>query len=329
MNRHEYSDGSSLVVLFLQQISSNDYEHLNDLSRIKYLVIDEADRMIQLGSFPQLSSILDAVQRANPMVDDDDDEEDLVNDTGIESSMGRMLGLPGIPGESRVTMLSDDILRRVAAQRGEAVPEPMELPEERMSDNDEVDESADAMDSSDEELALPSLPPVHRQTFVFSATLTLPSTSTAKPAKQRRHDFTVGGAIAEILDKAHAKGRTKVVDLSTNTKGNELIEPSNKTSKPAKMAKTAAGVHKFQLPPGLELHQIKCTQKHKDSYLYAYLMTTAEGNSGPCLVFCNSIACVRRVGKTLEALGLDVRILHAQMQQVRRYNSNIRSYYWQ
>jgi len=46
-------------------------------------------------------------------------------------------------------------------------------------------------------------------------------------------------------------------------------------------------------------------------------MTTVDGSAGPALVFCNSIAGVRRVGTVLQTLGLSVRMLHAQMQQVR------------
>ena len=283
------------------QIASKEYEHLADLSRVKYLVIDEADRMIQMGSFPQLYSILDDVQRANPM-DGDDEEEDLIDD-GEDLEADRMFGLPGIPGEARVKMLSNDVLEKIEALRRGEKPQPIE------ESDDDVSESS--YKGMEDEISLPAAPPVFRQTFVFSATLTLPATNTVKPVKKRRHDFTVGGAITEILDKSHAKGKTKVVDLSTHTKGNELIENVGK-----KAPKNNAASSKFQLPPGLQLQHVKCTQKHKDSYLYAYLMTTSEGSSGPCLVFCNSIAGVRRVGRTLQTLGLDVRILHAQMQQV-------------
>lgn len=73
-----------------------------------------------------------------------------------------------------------------------------------------------------------------------------------------------------------------------------------------------------RLPPGLTLGEISCAQRHKDSHLYAYLVTTRQGSSGPCLVFCNSIACVRRVGETLKTLGLPVKMLHAQMMQKSR-----------
>jgi len=138
--------------------------------------------------------------------------------------------------------------------------------------------------------------------FIYSATLTLPFTSLNEKRKRKARDGLEGG-IAEILDRTRAMGETKVIDLSSNS-----MVSTNSSSR------SQAGV---RLPPGLVLEQVKCTQLHKDSHLYAYLMTTSQGASGPCLIFCNSIAAVRRVGKTLECLGMSVRILHAQMQQVR------------
>jgi ATP-dependent RNA helicase DDX24/MAK5 len=76
-----------------------------------------------------------------------------------------------------------------------------------------------------------------------------------------------------------------------------------------------------KLPPGLSLYEIKCTQKHKDSHLYAYLTTTKQGASGTALVFCNSIGAVKRVAETLKVLGLPTRTLHAQMEQKGRISS--------
>jgi ATP-dependent RNA helicase DDX24/MAK5 len=289
------------------QISSRDHAHLNDLSQLRFVVIDEADRMIQQGSFPQLSQILDAVQRANPM-DDEEDESEL-SDKGKDDA-GRMLSLPGILGEAKVTMLSDDILQRIKEQAGEK-PNIKDF----AADKFEEEICEDSVGSQDE-ISLPALPPVRRQTFVYSATLTLPGVRAQpnhKKQKGKRPLKHLDGAISEILEKAHVKGETKIVDLSnafvkdTVTK----VEGENKKEK-TKTRKTS----RFQLPPGLKLQEIKCTQKHKDSHLYAYLLTTIDGSSGPSLVFCNSIAAVRRVGATLQTLGLQVRILHAHMQQV-------------
>jgi len=306
-------------------MSSREHEHLNDLSQIRFLVIDEADRMIQQGSFPQLVSILDSVQRANPMEDDDSDEEDFddEDDGGIDSE--RLLGLPGVRGEAKTVMLNDDILAEIARQRGEITEEDIVQPQVREMDDDEYEteqaNNENLEEDDDSQISLPPPPPVYRQTFVYSATLTLPASSnfskrSTAGTKKPRYDADVDGAIAEILEKSRAKGKTKIVDLSNMSHKKEL-----KTNRQATKDQESSSEEKFRLPEGLSLQQIKCTQRHKDSHLYAYLMTTAEGSSGPCLVFCNSIAGVRRVGTTLQALGLDVRILHAQMQQRARFKA--------
>eukprot|EP00522_Entomoneis_paludosa_P005391 CAMPEP_0172472264 /NCGR_PEP_ID=MMETSP1065-20121228/68248_1 /TAXON_ID=265537 /ORGANISM="Amphiprora paludosa, Strain CCMP125" /LENGTH=921 /DNA_ID=CAMNT_0013230395 /DNA_START=192 /DNA_END=2957 /DNA_ORIENTATION=+ len=300
-----------------EMMSSREYEHLNELSQIRFLVIDEADRMIQQGSFPQLGRILDAVQQANPMDDDDSDDEDEF-DEDEEDDDDRLLGLPGVPGEAKLTMLNDNILAEIARQRGEDGEEEMLEPAVREMDDDEfATEGVDDEDGDEEsQISLPPPPPVYRQTFVYSATLTLPASvnfsKRNSDKKKPRYQADVDGAIAEILEKSRAKGKTKIVDLSNV---NKKISKQTSGQSEQKAEKESKKQDAIRLPAGLTLQQIKCTQRHKDSHLYAYLMTTAEGSSGPCLVFCNSIAGVRRVGTTLQALGMDVRILHAQMQQ--------------
>ena len=265
--------------------------------------MDEADRMTQEHSFPQLIEVLDAIHAANPR-DDDDEEEDDDSDSDDEDG-NRLLGLPGVRGEAQLTMLSDDILQRIEEQKGTSKAESKEIPDEEYPEVDSDNEDDMSEGSIDDAFA--PVEKVHRQTFIYSATLTLPFTSTntktnSKAAK-RSKKLGLEGGIAEILEKTRAMGETKVVDLSS--------------SSPIKTQAGTKSKNGVRLPPGLSLEQIKCTQRHKDSHLYAYLMTTEQGASGPCLVFCNSIAAVSRVGATLTALGFAVRILHAHMQQVR------------
>ncbi len=292
-----------LPFIAFQQMSSREHPHLNDLSQLRFLVMDEADRMIQQGSFAQLKRILDAVHRANPMTESDDEDMDDVD----EEDCDRMLGLPGIRGEAKVTMLSDDILSELAKQR----QEPAEV-KELIDDEYEEELKHEYESESDEDaISLPSSPPVHRQTFIFSATLTLPGSEISK--KRKRTDTSgLDGAIAQLVEIAHAGGKTKIVDLSHSEKPTTKVTVGNEKKKQKKDPND-----RFRLPPGLRLQQIKCTQLHKDSHLYAYLMTTKEGRSGPCLVFCNSIAAVKRVGTTLQTLGIQTKMLHANMQQVR------------
>lgn len=264
--------------------------------------------MTQEHSFPQLINILDAVHAANP-ADGGEDEESSDNESSVDDEEDdRLLGLPGVRGEAQLTMLTDNILEQVEAQKESSAPESKEVPDEDFPEED-------SQDGEEEESVIeifpqesPSKEKVHRQTFIYSATLTLPFTSTKAKGttKVGKRSIKLGleGGIAEILEKTRAMGQTKVVDLSTAS----LPKVSSDNNRVAR-----GGV---RLPPGLSLEQIKCTQRHKDSHLYAYLMTTAQGASGPCLVFCNSIAAVRRVGATLQMLGFAVRILHAHMQQV-------------
>ena len=287
------------------QLSSGDNDHLQDLTQIQFLVLDEADRMTQEHSFPQLVKILDLVNAANPSEEDDDSEDDDSDDESEDGS--RLLGLPGIRGEAQLTMLTDDILNQLQAQKSSTDPDRVDLPEDKDSEDD--DELDGVEDDIPEDLFATPEPRVHRQTFIYSATLTLPFTSTnttsASNSKRRKKGKKLGldGGIAEILEKTNAMGETKVVDLSSSSPSTSSLANHRKSN----------GV---RLPPGLSLAQIKCTQRHKDSHLYAYLMTTAQGASGPCLVFCNSIGAVRRVGATFQTLGFNVKILHAHMQQV-------------
>ena len=292
-------------------MSSGEHEHLTDLSQLRFLVIDEADRMIGQGSFPQLVNIFDAIHTANPL---ESDEEDDLEEDDLDDDEVRLQGLPGIPGEAKVEMLND-VLERIQQQGGEE-PEPVEM-------DDEEFEEQHRNDDEGEDISLSAIPAVPRQTFVYSATLTLPpsaayvakATKMNKKSNKAKKAVTVDGAIAEILEKARAKGQTKVVDL-TSSDARFVLAPTRREGA-AKVTTKESSATSSRLPPGLSLYKIECTQRHKDSHLYAYLVTTKQGASGPCLVFCNSIAAVRRVGATLQALRLPVRMLHAHMAQVR------------
>lgn len=278
--------------------------------------------MTEQGSFPQLHSILDAIEKANPMDDSDDEgESDLEDDEDDDDNPDRLLSLPGVKGEAKVVRLNDELLAMIEKQRNEAPLAPVELDDDEMED--EMEEEKEIEQSYDEdEISLPVLPPVQRQTFVYSATLTLPPSASYIPSRNKRKRMPklkgIEGAIEEILDKARAKGQTKVIDLSNSKKQAKFNEKILESKEKSKAHQSSVSTRTFNLPPGLKLQEIQCTQMHKDSHLYAYLVTTKEGSAGPCLVFCNSIKAVKRVGNTLKALGLPVRMLHAQMQQVRR-----------
>eukprot|EP00804_Cyclotella_cryptica_P004014 CCRYP_013914-RB/>CCRYP_013914-RB protein AED:0.12 eAED:0.12 QI:83/0.83/0.85/1/0.83/0.71/7/958/1037 len=326
-------------------MSSKEYSHLNDLSQLRFLVIDEADRMIKQGCFPQLRQIFEVINRANPPPSNDDDDQD--GESGDDDDDERLKSLKGVRGEAKVVMLNDAILAAIEREKNgkKAPPKPMEIDDQEYLEQEEQlllngnDDDEDDGESDEEEKE----ERVHRQTFVYSATLTLPPSThhlikkSASKGKSRKgkgkkgQPTTVDGAIAEILEIAGARGELKIVDLSNVVpegknqqakKSKTGADPEERNDSSKKDPKTdKASPMTARLPPGLTLGEIRCAQRHKDSHLYAYLVTTQQGSSGPCLVFCNSIAAVRRVGETLKTLGLPVKMLHAQMAQVRNRRS--------
>lgn len=291
-------------------MSSREHEHLSDLTQLRFLVIDEADRMVTQGSFPQLTSILENIREANPSLEDIlEDVDDSSQDDDDEL---RLRSLPGVKGESKVAMLNDNILKMIKQQStGAELALPDSDDESQLSDVEVHSTTSQKSNSSDENEV------VKRQTFIFSATLTLfPSsqdTTNIKDPRRKKQD-KIPVALAEILDKVGAQGETKVVDLSNSFVKN----PLSKSKEHQKDAAPTTARREFNLPPGLSLYQIRCTQRHKDSHLYSFLTTTKQGNAGPCLVFCNSVGAVKRVGETLKTLGLPTRMLHAHMQQKAR-----------
>lgn len=112
---------------------------MTDLSQIRFLVLDEADRMTQEHCFPQLLSILSSIHEANPR--DGDEEDDESESDEEEDDEDRMLGLPGLPGEAKVQLLTDDILRQIEFQRNNMDPETAEVSDQEFEDEDSLKES--------------------------------------------------------------------------------------------------------------------------------------------------------------------------------------------
>ena len=342
------------------QISSREHSHLKDLSGLRFLVVDEADRMVKQGNFPELEKIFEVVNQpvedeAEEIAeseedeseeeeedededeggeededggDDDDDEEEeevqeeedtYANDEGL--SRKEIDDLIGFRGEHKVRMLDESILKRIAELTKGPTPSVGSSKKEAA----QVEKNPAAKKWGKETKGL-------RQTFVFSATLTLTLGDDGKEREKKGKDakkqkkaskellaaqqaaaaksgLAPGSILAEILRKAGSVGKVKVVDLTNDS----ASAPDN--SKGASEAGGGRGA--IALPPGLSLCQARCATLHKDSHLFAYLSTTAQGTSGPSIVFCNSIAGCKRVGETMEKLGLPVKVLHAQLQQVR------------
>lgn len=198
------SKGPEIVIATpgrLWELIQEGNPHLNQLDSIKYLAIDETDRMLEKGHFQELQDI---VERIN------------VNEKKIKQ----------------------------------------------------------------------------RQTFVFSATLTLvhdiPDYLQRKKkrfGKSKIFKLTPGQKLQKVIDMLQIKN-PKIVDITKETgTANSLTEC-----------------------------RIACTIDHKDYYLYYFL----KRHSGRTLVFCNSIGCVKRLATLFGILECNPLPLHANMIQRQR-----------
>ncbi|XP_076230971.1 ATP-dependent RNA helicase DDX24 [Calliopsis andreniformis] len=131
-----------------------------------------------------------------------------------------------------------------------------------------------------------------RQTFVFSATLTmvhdLPvylKQKKKKYVKSKIHKLTPSQKLQQIINLVGIKN-PKIVDIT---------KESGTTS-------------------NLTECRIVCTIDYKDYYLYYFL----KRHTGRTLIFCNSIGCVKRLATLFGILDCKPLPLHASMQQRQR-----------
>ncbi|GFU31937.1 ATP-dependent RNA helicase DDX24 [Nephila pilipes] len=126
-----------------------------------------------------------------------------------------------------------------------------------------------------------------RQTFVFSATLTmihdLPTRLMFK--KKKVKPLQTKKKLESIINLIGMKN-PKIIDI---TKKTAVVDTLTET-------------------------QIMCSNEEKDSYLYYFLLM----HRGRTLVFCNSIDCVRRLRNVFELLDCHPLPLHGSMHQRQR-----------
>eukprot|EP00501_MAST-03F_sp_TOSAG23-6_P001589 GSMAST32.ASY1.ANO1.1655.1 assembled CDS len=79
----------------LWQLMRDGQEHLNDLSAVNFLAIDEADRMASPGSYPELKMIFEKLKKSDELVESgsmfmnlsEDDEDDIVSKENRTNSL--------------------------------------------------------------------------------------------------------------------------------------------------------------------------------------------------------------------------------------------------
>eukprot|EP00794_Sanderia_malayensis_P007267 gene7267-8078_t len=133
-------------------------------------------------------------------------------------------------------------------------------------------------------LRLMSVSNKKRQTFLFSATLTLPQYHKKLVGKGLKKGSKE--SVQMLVDKANINTKAKVIDLSTQHIAAEQIDQK----------------------------RVICTEEEKDLYLLYTLLC----HPGRTLIFVNSINCTKKICNLLAVLGRNPLQLHAGKQQRQR-----------
>lgn len=281
-------------------IDSNHAHFKNIADSLRFLVIDEADRMLQKGSYPEVEQIFDVLRgngkRGAPeLVDVSEDEDEAEGDdadaeNGNDDDDGDMDASAFSTGAK--VMMFDDVMKMQNKSGGE----------------DSTEQADDDEDDEDDAAAQPDPVRRVRQTFLFSATLTIPEAGRFQKGTTKKHQHALT-VLESVMKRVGLRGKPAVVDMSINDGGNA----SKSEEESRKLRKQQANVA-LSLPAGLELCQHEVTDSTRDSFLY-YFLTQYPGRT---IVFLNAIHQVRRLAGLLSLLQLPVFALHAEMQQRQR-----------
>ncbi|XP_066523471.1 ATP-dependent RNA helicase DDX24 isoform X2 [Hoplias malabaricus] len=125
-----------------------------------------------------------------------------------------------------------------------------------------------------------------RQTFVFSATLTMVHGLPTRLLQKKGKKLEQRSKLELLMEKVGIKGKPKIIDL---TRKQATVETLTET-------------------------RIHCEKEEKDYYLYYFLMQYP----GRTMVFANSIDCIKRLTSLLTILDCTPLPLHANMHQKQR-----------
>jgi ATP-dependent RNA helicase DDX24/MAK5 len=273
------------------------------------LVLDEADRMVEIGHFKEMNFILDFIyikreelaQNKNMTEEQKQEKHDVV-----ESMSNNMLrdSKKFKVGKNLETSKNKDLQKLIdeAQDLGEEIEDFDE--EDLVMDDEGLEEMENQMtlgkkkkksnhkemrvkrkNEEKEEKFVSKMKGI--QTIVCSATLTLDSKGRIRPTKKnKKRDIREHfDALEEICKKLKFKQKKpKVINLTENVK----------------------------MPAKLEETYHRCTNEDKDLYTFYFLQHHQKEST---IIFVNSITCIKRLSSMLTILKLSHNILHSKMQQ--------------
>jgi len=305
---------------------------LSDCTGLEFLVIDEADRMVETGHFSELKSIMTLVRhpanrellalpsaakvknvlpptkmeqengeegndfprkKVDGTEEDEDqenhEEEEEADEDEIKEEDEEDLEDEAEDEEQTTEVNEEDEDEHSIVDEAQVQLESEEDEEAEEEEDEEMNRESEAESEQSADSTKKADGAISRQTFIFSATLTITAQGRSKLGSKSKNDqsYKTGiNALAQVSKLVGFQRPRKVIDLTT----------------------------KKVMVSTLDEAVIHCLTEEKEYYLYYF----AQKHPGRTLVFCNSISCIRRLVPILAMLNVPVWGLHASMQQRQR-----------
>jgi ATP-dependent RNA helicase DDX24/MAK5 len=300
-------------------------QHLRDLSGLRYLVIDEADRMTEKGRFDELGKLM-------RVMTPDSDTAAAAAAAALKAVKGGKRGAKKQPAKG-----SKKAGKHSSAAKAAAVDESWMQTEQWLIDDsidattkEEADDNSgdDSSDDDGHHVTATSPPAqqstvkaaVARQIFIYSATLSMQSEKkqlgkkgSSKSKSSNNSKDAPEANLERIMEVVGMVNKPSVVDLSQGTATAAVAAVENDDGDAPQDEEQPPPA----LPENLTLAHVKSLQMEKDAWLYLF----CTQYSGRTLVFVNAIVMARRLAEVLKLLRIPCAALHAQMQQRQRLRS--------
>jgi ATP-dependent RNA helicase DDX24/MAK5 len=265
---------------------SQGHPHLAYLNQLKYLVLDEADRMLDRGHYAELNQIVLQITRSRveEQVSDDDIDDDIddgtsrVNKKSQKSKRQTMLF-------SATMMLDGDGRLNAKLQKGKSRKK-----RKKKTTTSKILEDLMARVGCNGNPVIVDM------------------------NKMKQHER------AEQAERDRLANIAEAGEANDNNESNNSSSSSSSSSStievaaPRALSSSSSLSVNQALPDNLELARIECTQDDKELYVYYFCMK----HPGRTIIFANSIAVVRKLSMLLKLMQINVFPLHAQMQQSQR-----------
>ena len=307
-------------------MEDNEIIAFQNLSYVRFLVVDEADRIMEEGHFSELLRVFSRIKDHEKIMERGEDpievarkqregsyaEEDLdVMNGNDDDDLDNDFSMPTfepMPTEEQIA----------EARRTQPKVAYNETEEEEIERKLKMEEEARRLLQFDTDSVAKVYLPRQRQTLLFSATAIQSQLDNDKNKKKKKIKGIGSGAVRnlpyhlqQLLGLVAVRGDTEIVDVTGVSRAIAMKNDSNVD----KSTKANDDMGTFAvLPKTLTQLEIRAPTEEKDVMVYYFLLK----NVGRTLLFVNSIKTARRVDGLLRALGLNCRTIHAQLQQRQR-----------